>query len=487
MSNKISKNLAYNIGYQLIGIAFPLITSPYLSRILGAENLGIHSFTISVALYFMMFMLLGIANYGNRTIATVKREGKEILSKTFWNIYYVQLLMSVLVTIAYLIYLYFWVSSYKFIAILQLFLLLSNAVDITWLFYGLEDFKQIVFRNTLVKLLGLFLIFSFVHESSDLWKYTLINGGVTLVGQLLLWGQLKGRLSWVKIQKKDLLSHIKPILVLFIPVLAISIFSNMDKYMLGLMVGVKQVGFYDNANRIIDIPKALIAALEAVMLPRTSYLLAEGQEEKSNYYIEVTILYAMMISSVFIFGIISVSDIFSLVFWGEEFLESGRLIAAMAPVFVFSVPGNIIRTQYLIPRAKDKDYVLSLIIGALVNILLNCFLIKPFGAMGATISTVLAEFVLYGVQFWTVRRDLDFKKYLKNGFIFYLFGMIMYLAIIAVKAHLQYNIINLILLIVLGGIVYTGFCCFYILISRNVHFEILREKIKRKIGYENIL
>lgn len=131
--------------------------------------------------------------------------------------------------------------------------------------------------------------------------------------------------------------------------------------------------------------------------------------------------------------------------------------------------------------------MLSLIIGALVNILLNCFLIKPFGAMGATISTVLAEFVLYGVQFWTVRRDLDFKKYLKNGFIFYLFGMIMYLAIIAVKAHLQYNIINLVLLIVLGGIVYTGFCCFYILISRNVHFEILREKIKRKIGYENIL
>ncbi|WP_079120096.1 oligosaccharide flippase family protein, partial [Streptococcus pneumoniae] len=91
MSNKISKNLAYNIGYQLIGIAFPLITSPYLSRILGAENLGIHSFTISVALYFMMFMLLGIANYGNRTIETVKREGEDILSKAFCIIYYVQL------------------------------------------------------------------------------------------------------------------------------------------------------------------------------------------------------------------------------------------------------------------------------------------------------------------------------------------------------------------------------------------------------------
>ncbi|MTV66974.1 oligosaccharide flippase family protein, partial [Streptococcus pneumoniae] len=121
----------------------PLITSPYLSRILGAENLGIHSFTMSVALYFMMFMLLGIANYGNRTIATVKREGKDILSKTFWSIYSIQLIMSILVTIAYLAYLYLGAVHYKVIAILQLFLLLSNAVDITWFFYGLENFKQI--------------------------------------------------------------------------------------------------------------------------------------------------------------------------------------------------------------------------------------------------------------------------------------------------------------------------------------------------------
>jgi len=487
MSNKISKNLAYNMGYQLIGIAVPLITSPYLSRVLGAENLGIHSFTMSVALYFMMFMLLGIANYGNRTIATVKREGEDVLSKTFWSIYSIQLIISILVTITYIAYLYFGAVHYKVIAILQLFLLLSNAVDITWFFYGLENFKQIVFRNTLVKLLGLFLIFLCVRQSTDLWKYTFINGAVTLVGQLLLWGQLKGILSWKKIQLKELLPHIKPILILFIPVLAISIFTNMDKYMLGLMVDVKQVGFYDNAGRIIEIPKALIAALGAVMLPRTSYLLAEGQEEKSKYYIEVTILYVMIISSVLMFGLISVSDIFSIIFWGEEFLESGRLIAAMSPAFVFSVLGNIIRTQYLIPRAKDKDYVVSLIAGAVVNLVLNCFFIKPFGAMGATVSTVLAEFVLSGMQFWSVRRDLNLKRYLKNGLIFYLFGLIMYLVIIALKTHLPYNIMSLILLIALGGFIYVVFSCSYILMSRNLHFKLLRENIKRKIGYEKIL
>ncbi|WP_230680487.1 polysaccharide biosynthesis C-terminal domain-containing protein, partial [Streptococcus pneumoniae] len=98
----------------------------------------------------------------------------------------------------------------------------------------------------------------------------------------------------------------------------------------------------------------------------------------------------------------------------------------MSPAFVFSVLGNIIRTQYLIPRAKDKDYVVSLIAGAVVNLVLNYFFIKPFGAMGATVSTVLAEFVLSGMQFWSVRRDLDLKRYLKNGLIFYLFGLIMY-------------------------------------------------------------
>ena len=485
--SSIKKNLAYNMMYQLVGILVPLVTSPYLSRVLGAKNLGIHSFTMSVALYFMMFMILGIGNYGNRTIAKVKREGKQELSKVFWSIYSIQILMSGLVILAYIVYLSFGVRNYQEIAFLQIFLVFSNAVDITWYFYGMEDFGRIVLRNTLVKVLGLILIFVYVHTPADLWRYTLINGGTAFVGQLLMWGQLNGRLALAKVSVNDLLSHIKPILILFVPVLAISVFTNMDKYMLGLMVDVKQVGFYDNANRIIEIPKALIAALGAVMLPRTASLISEGKGEQSLYYMEMTILYVMAISSVLMFGLMSVADIFSVVFWGEEFLESGRLIAAMSPAFVFSVLGNIIRTQYLIPRAKDKDYVVSLIAGAVVNLVLNCFFIKPFGAMGATVSTVLAEFVLSGMQFWSVRRALNLKRYLKNGLIFYLFGLIMYLVIMVFKTHLPYNVVSLILLIALGGFVYVAFSCSYILMSRNLHFKLLREKIKRKIGYEKIL
>lgn len=485
--SSIKKNLAYNMMYQLVGILVPLVTSPYLSRVLGAKNLGIHSFTMSVALYFMMFMILGIGNYGNRTIAKIKRKGKQELSKVFWSIYSIQILMSVLVILAYILYLSFGVRNYQEIAILQIFLVLSNAVDITWYFYGMEDFGRIVLRNTLVKVLGLILIFVCVHTSADLWKYTLINGGTAFVGQLLMWGQLNGRLAWVKVTVNDLLPHIKPILILFVPVLAISVFTNMDKYMLGLIADVKQVGFYDNANRIIEIPKALIAALGAVMLPRTASLISEGKGEQSIYYMEMTILYVMGISSVLMFGLMSVADIFSVVFWGKDFIESGRLIAGMAPAFVFSVLGNIIRTQYLIPRAKDKDYVISLILGAIVNFIMNCFLIKPYGAMGATISTVLAEFVLSGTQFFVVRKHLDLKAYIKNGLIFYLFGLLMYLAIVVVKSHMLYNAISLILLIIVGGIVYLGLCCFYILLSNNPHFRSLREKIRRKIGYEKIL
>lgn len=454
VKHSIKANFAYNIIYQCIAIIIPLITSPYVSRALGAEKIGINSWTYSVAYYFMILAILGINNYGNRTIAAC-RDNFDNRSKAFFSIYAVQITMSTLMVIAYIVYVLFFSTRYKEIAFIQIFQILANAFDITWFFYGLEEFKVITTRNSIIKLAGLLLIFGFVRTGDDLWKYSLIVAGSAFLGQLSIWPLLRNRVKFVKISFNDVKVHIKPILILFIPVLAISIFANMDKVMIGQMSTIEQSGFYENTDKIIGVPKAVITALGTVMLPRTANLIANGDEAKSNYYIELTMAFTMITGFAFVFGISSVARMFSVVFWGKEFAPCGELIATMSPAILFSVFGNVIRTQYLIPRALDKEYTISLIVGAVVNLIVNYTLIPILGAEGAVIGTVISEFVMTFLQTWFVRKNLLILEYLKNGIPFAIIGALMFAVVRAFVSNSVYTLTNLLLAIIIGATVYS--------------------------------
>ncbi|MGQ7366502.1 oligosaccharide flippase family protein [Streptococcus suis] len=452
---KIGVNVAYNMLYQVLAIIVPLITSPYLSRVLGAEKIGIDSYTGSVVFYFLIFATLGINNYGNRTIAFAKSSGKN-LGIVFSSIYIIQIIMSCLVLGAYLAYVNLFAIEYKLISYIQTFQILSSMFDITWYFYGKEDFKITVLRNSFVKLAGLILIFIFVNNESDLWKYTLISSLMGFVGNLTVWPFLLREVKLEFPKMSDIKPHIKPILVLFIPVLAISIFTNIDKLMIGRYSNVVQNGFYENANKIISIPKAFITALGTVMLPRTASLIANGEEKRSKYFIENTILFTMLLSGGLMFGIIGVADVFAVVFWGKDFIFSGYLIMGMAPSFVFSVIGNVVRTQFLIPRSRDKEYIVSLIAGSIVNVVINMLLIPKYGSLGAVLGTMVAEFVMTFIQLYVVRKELPILYNIKNGLIFFVNGFIMYLVVICIKYFLRIpSVINLVILIVIGATLYT--------------------------------
>ena len=425
MSN-IKKNLIYNIAYQILIVIVPFITSPYLARTLGAQQIGIYSYTYSIAFYFMIIAVLGVSNYGNRSIAKV-RDNKEKLNLTFSSIYAVQMVMSILMIIAYVIYLSFIAKEFKIISIIQGMYIIANALDITWFFYGIENFKVIVLRNSLVKALSLILILTLVRTQNDLWIYTTIMAGSTLIGQIISWTLLLKAIKLSKPNLNDVIPHVKPVFILFIPVLAISVFSYMDKIMLGSMSGMKQTGFYENTEKIISIPKSIITALGTVMLPRTAHMIANGQEEKSKEYLENTMLYVLLISSACAFGLSGIANTFAPIFWGTGFEECGKLIAYMTPALVFSVFGNVIRTQYLIPRSMDTEYTVSLIIGAIVNFIINLFLIPKLGAVGAVIGTIAAEFSLCAYQTYSVRKYLNIKEYIKSGIMFFPIGLIMFI------------------------------------------------------------
>ncbi len=478
MSSSLKKNLAYNMLYQIVGMLIPLVISPYLARVLGVEKIGIYSWTYSKVYYFSLFAMLGINNYGSRTIAFV-RDSKKKTDEKFSSIYVCQLFMSILMIIVYLTYTIFSKSQYKEISLIEGLFIFASLANITWFLNGIEEFKITAVRNAIVKVLSLLLIIIFVKCSNDLWKYTLIMAGMEVVGQVSVWSLLRKRVTFKKPKWKEVLLHIRPIVVLFIPILAMSVFVNMDKYMIGALSNIKQNGFYENADKVINVPKAFIAAIGTVMLSRTAHLIANEREKESEEYVKWTMFYAIAFACALSFGIAAISEMFAVVFWGCDFAPCGKLIEYMAPAIVLSVFGNVIRTQYLIPRERDREYTISLIIGAVVNFLVNFMLIPIWGARGAVAATVLAELSMTSIQAFCVRKALPVLTYIKDGVVFMIFGLVMYITIKVVANRLENSIVALLGLVLLGGIVYMLLTMVWVMISKNPNAIVLKSGLKR--------
>lgn len=354
----LQKNFLYNVLYQILLVILPLITAPYISRTLGATAVGVYSYTYSVAYYFLLIAMLGIGNHGNRSIAAVRDDRKK-LNKTFSSIYSLQVITFSIAILAYAIYLVLFVKDNRLIVLLQLIYVTSGLFDIGWLFFGLEQFKLTVARNTLIKISTVVLMFVFVHKPSDLWKYTLIMSAGTLFSQAYLWLYVKKYVSFEKCSVKEITSNIKPVLILFIPVLAYSIYKVMDKIMLGNMSSYDQVGFYNNAEKIINIPMGIITALGTVMLPRMSNIVANGDKKRVDDYIRISAKLVTLLSSAIAFGLMGVSSVLAPVFFGDEFIACGEIIRLLSVTVFFIAWANVIRTQYLIPNKRDSIYLTS--------------------------------------------------------------------------------------------------------------------------------
>lgn len=408
-----NKNFLFNTVYQLLTFIIPLITTPYISRVLGVENVGIYSYTYSVVYMFMLAGMLGINNYGNRSIAAV-RDDKEQMSRSFASIYLLQLGVCLVALIGYSIYLVFFCKEYKTIAVIQGLFLLSVCFDINWFYFGIEKFKLTIFRNLIIKLSSLALIFIFVKTRYDLPIYTFIMAGATLFSQLCLAVILPRYVVFVRISIKDITSHIKGVLVLFIPVLAFGIYKVMDKTMLGTLSNVTELGFYENAEKLLNIPLAVVTALGTVMLPRMSYLVSVN-DNGYRATIEKSMTLAMKMSTVMCCGLILIANEVVVVLFGTEFLGSAGILKLLAITLLASAWANVIRTQYLIPLKKDRTYIFSTLWAAVLNFILNAIFIKKLGGVGACIGTIAAEYFVALYQTVATRKELYYKIFLNNA------------------------------------------------------------------------
>lgn len=453
----LKRNFIYVLLQQFILIGLPFLTIPYISRVLGPDGVGLYSYSFSIITLFINVFLLGSNLYAVREIAKVKDDERQ-LSKVFSEIH---LFRTMLLAVAFIVYLLGVMLFFdnNLIFYLQLLHLVGAFFDITWLFQGLENFKKVVTRNIVLKLLGFASVFIFVKDKEDLFLYTIIMGSSVIIGNLALFYRLKKHVSFTfSVSKEGMLLHVRPMLILFIPSMAAMLYSVMDKMLLGSLSTTTQVGYYEQSYKIVFMISSLINISGTVMLPRTSALIANGNFEKLLDVLRKGITFTAFLVLPITFGFSVIAEEFVIWFLGDAFKPSALIALIMAPIIVFKSLGVIFGSWYLVPMEKNKEYTLPIVFGAVLSIVLNVILIPIYGAIGAAIATVMTEGLIVGIQVWFLRNELNLKQLTKGV-------LIKYLLISMIMAALTYPIsmlitvpdfVDMVIKIIAGILIYAG-------------------------------
>ena len=413
----VAKNYIYNLCYQILIVVLPIITTPYISRVLGAENIGIYSYTYSIVSYFILFGSLGVALYGKREIAYVQQNVKE-RSKVFWEILLFRTLTILVATIAYVIFFMNFEIEYQIYYVILILEVFAAGLDISWFLQGLEEFKKTVTRNIVVRLLSVTAIFIFVKTTEDLVKYTLIYSLGNFLGNLMLWVYLPRFMKG---------ANIDPICMLFVPQITEKIYNMLDKTMIGMLVADKsEVGFYEQAQKTIRILNTVVASLGIVMVPRMATIFESEGKEKVQETLKKSFRFVFFISVPLTLGIISILPSFVPMFYGPGYDKVEFLIAYLSPVIILMGIENVIGTQYLIPTKQQKKYTISVTVGLIVNLILNYILIIKYQALGAALATVISQFIVDAIQLMQVRKEMDLKEMFKPFIKYLIVGLFMY-------------------------------------------------------------
>ena len=401
MEKSIKKNYFYNLLYQIFAMIIPLITVPYISRVLGADGIGIYGFTTSITTYFILIGTIGIATYGQREIAYVQNDMKK-RSKIFFELFTIR---AITITISVICYFLLFCISGKYVIYYRilLFEIFAYIFDMSFFFQGLEDFKKVALRNILVKTILLFATFVFVKTSNDVWIFVLIYMLSILLGNLSLCFNLKKYLCAPG--KLCLKKHIKPILLLFIPQIAIQVYTVLDKTMLGwLLDDISNVGYYEQAQKLVKLSLAVITTFGTVMMPRIASINSTGNTKELQEKINMSFRFVWFLGLPIIFGLLAVSNRFVPVFFGNGYDDVIILIKLFTPLVLIIGFANVVGVQYLISTKKQNYYTIAVICSAVVNVILNFILIPTYKTVGASISSVIAEFLGLAIQLYFVRK-----------------------------------------------------------------------------------
>ena len=450
---KVIKNYLYNLSYQILTIILPIITVPYVTRIFTSEVLGNYIFYNSIVSYFSLFAILGIGVYGTKQIAAASD-----VSSTFWNIYAIQLIASILAIVVYLIVAFSIPQMSGVIPLIVGITLFANMMDISWLFSGKEDFKKITIRNIVVRLIGVISIFTFVKSSDDLYLYVFLIVIFDFLGQFVMWVPAKKFIKRPSFNAKVIKKNLHPIVLLFLPQVAISLYVVLDRTLLGLLGSYSDVGIYEQGQKLISILLKVVSSLGVVMLPRVANLLSERRDKEAQNMVKFSFILYNLIIFPMIFGLISVNEVFVKLFLGQNFQDVKYVLYVIVFNIMFVGWTNILGYQVLVARNKNKEFMLSTTIPAFVSVAVNIAVIPFFGYIGASITSVVVEILVFAIQ-WYYSRNIINKNLLFNKDLAKIIcsSLVMFGAVMLCKMILGLDgIIGLIIYLAVGGISYLG-------------------------------
>lgn len=449
---KVVKNYLYNASYQVLAIIVPLITSYYVSRVLDPAGVGANAFTNSVIQYFVLLADLGIAYYGNREIAYV-RDDKKKMAQTFWEIQTVKTSMTLISYVVFVIFMSFYVGKPQYMWA-QSINLVAAAFDISWLYQGLEDFKRTVLRNTFVKILSMVAVFIFIKDSSDVTLYIVIVALSNFLGNFTLWPHALGMLKKVPLKKLRPWRQLPPAVSMFVPQIAIQLYVQLNRTMLGIMVNERASGFYQYSDNLIKLVLAFATATGTVMLPHVANAFAQGDMKKVNRMLYKSFDFVSALVYPMMFGIAGVSMTLAPLYYSQAYAPVGPAMFIESIVILMIGWSNVIGTQYLLPVNRVKDFTVSVTLGAVVNIILNFPLIHFGGLNGAMWSTVISEISVTAYQLWVVRHDLDLKLLFKSNWKYLVSGLVMFVPVFWLNTHMKASWLWMIAEVLLGVIIY---------------------------------
>ena len=450
---KVIKNYLYNLSYQILIIILPVITIPYVTRIFTSEDLGNYGFYNSIVSYFALFSMLGIGIYGTKQIAAAND-----VSSTFWNIYAIQLISSALAISVYLIAIFSIPQMGGVIPLMVGVVLFERMFDISWLFSGKEDFKKITLRNTVVRLVGVICIFTFIKSSDDLYLYIFLIVTINFLGQLIMWIPAKKFIKRPSFNTKIMKKNLHPIVLLFLPQVAISLYVVLDRTLLGLLGSYSDVGIYEQGQKLTSILITVVTSLGVVMLPRVANLLSERREEEAQNMVKFSFILYNFIIFPMIFGLIAVNEVFVKLFLGQNFQDVKYVLYIIVFNLMFIGWTNILGYQVLVVRNKNKEFMLSTTIPAFVSVAVNIVVIPFFGYIGASITSVVVEILVFAIQ-WYYCRNIINKNLLFNKDLvkIILSSLVMFGAVMTCKMTLGLDgIVGLVIYLAVGGISYLG-------------------------------
>jgi len=418
--SRIRKNFLYNSSLNLLNIIYPIITLPYVSRILGVEQIGIYTFITTIVTYFRLFSSLGTPLYGTREIAKFKHDFNS-RNSVFNEIFSINIITSICSSILYIAIIY---SIPKFYEYFDYFLIAGSILyfssfNIDWFYSGIEDYKLITQRSIIIKLLTVICLFLFVKTQKDLANYILLSSIAIFGNQIWNVTAIHKYQIKIKFTLKNFRRHITSLYILFLSTIAQQIYLMIDTVMLGFLSTYIEVGLYNTAIKSIRIIMPLTMSLCVVLLPRISQLTTEKKKDEIYTLLNKTFQTLLFFSIPLVLYFITVSSYFIRLFFGEEYINASTTMKICSLLFLIGNLSYFFGVQILVMSSKEKDFLKCTIIGTIGNILGNAILIPLIGANGAAIASIIGEsLVTSSTIYFTYKHKLfkpnwiEIKKYL---------------------------------------------------------------------------